>query len=102
MELIKQIKDAEKQATDIIEKARQDAARVLEEANKQRTDLLRQAEQGRLNAIDEAVDKAEQEGQSQASKIAKAGKEEIDSLRASCSVKIQSCVEKVLTRLQQA
>jgi vacuolar-type H+-ATPase subunit H len=51
MELIKQIKDAEKQAKDIVEKARQDSASLLEEAKKQRDDLLKQSQQRRIESI---------------------------------------------------
>ena len=100
MELIKQIKDAEKQAKDIVEKARQDSASLLEEAKKQRDDLLKQSQQRRIESIGAAVNQAEQDGKTQADKIAQTGSEAVSSLKASCSQKIQSSVEKVLTRLQ--
>ena len=102
MELIKQIKEAEKQARDIVEKARQDSAVLLEEAKKQRLDLLKQAQQRRSTAIDDAVSRAEQDGQAQADEIARTGSEKIASLKASCSQNIQTCVNKVLLNLQQA
>ena len=102
MELIKQIKDAEKQAKDIVEKARQDAVLALEEAKKQQADLLKQSQQRRIKAIDDAVTQAQQDGKAQADQIAQTGSEAVSSLRASCSEKVQSSVEKVLSRLQQA
>jgi V/A-type H+-transporting ATPase subunit G/H len=102
MELIKQIKDAEKQAKDIVEKAKQDAASLLEEAKKQRADLLKQSQQRRIKAIDEAISRAEQDGKAQADQIAETGSEAVASMQASCSQKIQSCVEKVLSHLQRA
>jgi len=101
MELIKQIKDAEKQAGDIVEKAKQDSASLLEEAKKQRADLLKQSQQRRIKAIDEAVVRAEQDGKAQADQIAQTGSEAVSSLKASCSGKIQPSVEKVLSCLQQ-
>ena len=102
MELIKQIKNAEKQAKDIAEKAKQDSASLLEEAKKQRVDLLKQSQQRRIKAIDDAVSKAEQDGKAQADQIAQTGTEAVSSLKASCSQKIPSSVEKVLSRLQQS
>ena len=101
MELIKQIKEAEKQAKDIVEKAKQESASLSDEAQRQREELLKQSQQRRIQAIDDAVNKAEQEGKAQADQIAQAGAEAVSSLKASCSQKIQSCVEKVLSRLQQ-
>ena len=102
MELIKQIKEAEKQAKDIVEKARLDAALVLEEAQKQRADLLKDAQQRRIKAIDDAVNQAQQDGKVQADQIAQTGTEAISALKTSCSAKVQSSVEKVLQRLQQS
>ena len=102
MELIKQIKDAEKQAKDIVEKAGQDAALILEEAKKQGDDLLKQSRQRRTKAIDDAVSTAEQDGKSQADGITQTGSETISALKEPSSAKIPTCVEKVLSRLQQA
>ena len=101
MELIKQIKDAEKQAKDIVEKARQDAAVLVEDTKKQHSDLQKRAQQRRVRTIDEAVKQAGQAGASQADEITQAGSKEIEALKASSSAKIQSCVDKVLSCLQQ-
>jgi len=102
MELIKQIKNAEKQANDIVEQAKQNAASLLEEAKKQQVDLLKQSQQSRIKAVDEAVNRAQQDGKAQADQIAQTGVEAISSLKTACSQKIQSSVKKVLLRLQQA
>lgn len=102
MELIKQIKDAEKQAKEIIEKAGQDAASILEEAKKQRDDRLKKSQQCRHKAIDDAVSQAGQEGTSQADQILQAGAEQIDALKTSSSAKAQACITKVLSALQQS
>lgn len=99
MEIIKQIKDAEKQARDIVEKAKQDSVSLLEEAKKQRADLLKESQQRRIKAVDAAVGQAEQNGKAQTDQIVQTGSEAISSLKASCLQKIQSSVEKVLSRL---
>jgi ATP synthase H subunit len=101
MELIKQIKDAEKQAKDIVEKAKQDSASLLDEAKNQRAELLKQSQHRRVKAIDEAVNQAQRDGKTQTDQIAQTGTEAVSSLKASCSQKVQSSVEKVLSRLQQ-
>lgn len=102
MELIKQIKDAEKQAKDTVEKARQTAAALGEDTKKQHASLLRSSQQRRVDMIDDAVKKAEQAGASKADEITQAGAEAIAALKASSSAKVQTCIEKVLSRLQQA
>lgn len=102
MKLIKHIKDAEQQAKDIVEGAGRDAGSILEEAKKHRDDLLRQSHQRRSKAIDDAVGQAEQEGKLQAEDILQAGTQTISTLKESSSAKIKMCVEKVLSRLQQA
>jgi V/A-type H+-transporting ATPase subunit G/H len=101
MELIKQIKEAEKQAQEIVEKAKRESASLSDEAQRQRDELLKQSQQRRIEAIEDALNKAEKEGKAQADQIAQAGAEAVSSLKASCSPKIQSCVEKILSRLQQ-
>ncbi len=101
MELIKQIKDAESRAKDIIEKAKQDAALLSEETRKERAERLKAAQNRRIEAIDEAVSKAEQDGTTQVEQIVQAGAEAVSSMKASCSEKTNTCVEKVLSQLQQ-
>lgn len=101
MELIKQIKGAEKQAKDITEKARQDSATLLEEATKQRLDLLKESQQRRIKALDDAIHQAELDGKYQADQIAQTGSKAISALKVACSQEIDSCVEKILSRLQQ-
>ncbi|OQY06871.1 MAG: hypothetical protein B6I25_02960 [Planctomycetales bacterium 4572_13] len=102
MELIKQIKDTENQAKEIVEKAKQDAASLSEEAGKKRTERFKTAQQRRIKAIDEAISKAEQDGTVQVEQITDAGNEAISSLKSSCSEKSNTCVKKVLSQLQQA
>ena len=101
MELIKQIKDAEKQAKDIVEKARQDAALLSEETRKERVERLKAAQQSRTEAIGKAVSAAEESATTEVEQIARAGAETVSSLKNSCSAKTTVCVQKVLSQLQQ-
>lgn len=101
MELIKQIKDAENQAKDIVEKAKQEASAVIEAARKQRAERIQQAQKRRNQAIDDAVALAEQDGKAQTEQLSGQGQEQIAALKASASKKMQSCVEKVVSRVQQ-
>ena len=102
MELIKQIKDAEKQAKEIVDKAKQEAAALLEDAKIERAGHLKQAQQRRHEAIDKAVADAQNQGASQLEQLSKQGDQEIAALKESSSVKIQACVNKVVSHLQQA
>ena len=101
MELIKKIKEAENQAKETVEKARQDAIALSDGAKNQRADLFKQAQKRRGTAIDAAVAAAEQSGQSQIAQLDKEGDESVSSLKASSSAKMQGCIDKVLSRLQQ-
>jgi len=101
MELIRQIKDAEKQAGDVIEKAGQDAALLSEQVQKERGEQLKTAQQCRIKAVDEAVSQAAQDGTAQVRQITETGSEAVSSLKAAYSSKANACVEKVLSQLQQ-
>jgi len=101
MELIKQIKDAENQAKDTVEKAKQEAAALAEEARKQRAERLQQAQKRRNHVIADAVARAEQEGKAQTEQLAGQGQEHIGALKASASEKMQRCVDTVVSRVQQ-
>jgi vacuolar-type H+-ATPase subunit H len=101
MELIKQIKEAENQASGIIEKAKQEAAELLEDAKKQHTELRKSAQQRRTRAIEDAVAQAELEGNAQAQLLADKGESYVSSLKASAAKKMPACVEKVVSRLQK-
>ncbi|MCI0499163.1 MAG: hypothetical protein L0Y36_05735 [Planctomycetales bacterium] len=101
MELIKQIKDAEKQAKDIVDKARQDAALLVEESKKQRTNILREAQRRRLEAIEKAVADAQAAGKTQVEELNRQGGQDILALKAACSSKIQPCIDTIVSRLQQ-
>lgn len=102
MELIKQIKEAENQASGIIEKAKKEAAELLEDAKKQHSELRKSAQQRRSRAIDDAIAKAEQEGNTQAQLLAAEGESYVSSLKAVAASKLPACVEKVVWRLQEA
>lgn len=75
---------------------------MMEDAKVQRGDRLKQAQQRRHDAIDKAVAEAQQQGTAQLEQLSGQGDEEIAALKASCSSKIQACVDKVVSHLQQA
>ena len=102
MELIKQIKEAEKQAGEIVDKAKQDAVALSQAAKARRDSLLQQAQKERQQSIDEAITEAQKKGACQVQQLSEQGDREIAALKESCSTKIQSCVSNVISHLQQA
>ena len=62
MELIKKIKESEKQAEEIIEQAKAEGAKKAEENRSRRVEILAEAEQERKKAIEAAVSAFETEG----------------------------------------
>lgn len=100
MELIKQIKDAEKEAGTIIESARQEAAVIHEQAVKQAQTLRKGSEARRQQMIDKAVQEAEAEGSQDVETLVQQGKSEISQLQQSCQGGKQRSVQKVLVALK--
>lgn len=101
MELIKQVKDSEKQAKEIVDKARHEAALLLEESKKQRAELLRQAQQRRLQAIEKALADAETRGKTEVESLRSQCDQDILAQEAACSAKMKTCIDKIVLRLQQ-
>lgn len=101
MELIKQIKDAEHQAAQMVEKARLDAATLLDAAKSKRAELLRQAQQQRLARLDQAVQDAEKTARTEVEQLAAKGTDAIGALKETAAQRFQTCVDKVLSQLQQ-
>ncbi len=62
MNLIEQIKQAESQATQVIEQAKVQVTEQVKKANQQQNQSLGQAEQERKKAIETAIKTAEQQG----------------------------------------
>jgi vacuolar-type H+-ATPase subunit H len=69
MEIIKDIKNAEKQAQDIRKEALEKSSRMLEDAKKQRSEALESRRTLRRKAIDQAVGSAEKEASMEASSL---------------------------------
>lgn len=101
MELIKQIKEAEQQAGQIVEKARQDAVAMLDQAKTKRAEQLRQAQQQRIAQVEEAVAAAEKKGRIQVEQLSGQGGQEIAVLKAASAKKLGACVDQVLSHLAQ-
>ena len=59
MELIKQIKETENQARDIVEKARKDAVALMEQVRLDHAEQVRQSQKKREEAISSAIAQAE-------------------------------------------
>ncbi len=68
----------------------------------QRVERFKQAQQRRHDDVDQAVAKAQQQGAAQLEQLSAQGEQEIAALKQACSGKIQGCVDKVVSHLQQA
>ncbi len=100
MELIKRIKDAEKQAAQIIDQAGADAHKQAEQFRERKQEMLKQAEQERKKAIDQAAAKAEAEGKVEVEKLGKQGQKDCDELREKVAPKTPAAAAKVMEYLK--
>ncbi|MHC5082778.1 MAG: hypothetical protein ACYTET_02410 [Planctomycetota bacterium] len=100
MELIKQIKEAEKQAKEIVDKGRQDAAALMDQARAERAEKMKQVQQTRIEAIERAVADAETQGTSQVETLAGEGDQAVSAMKEAASAKVAGCVKKVVAGLQ--
>ena len=94
MELIKQIKEAERQAKEIIEQARAEAGRVAEEVSVKESRERVRAEEERKKAIGRAVAEAEEAGKVEVEKLGAAGQQN----RAQRSMRSRRLANKSLRR----
>jgi vacuolar-type H+-ATPase subunit H len=99
MELIKQIKQAEQQAREMVEKAKRGAAEILDNTKQCQQDLQRQAQEQRRIAIQSAVENAELQGGKEAGKQAEQGKVQCESLLGGCRGRLDDLVHKVVAKL---
>lgn len=102
MELIKQIKDAENQAKEIIEKARKDAFSLTEHVRLDYEDQLRKAQKKRQDTIGSAVAQAQQKAQSQVEELALQGRTEIEAIKRRAGGSMDACVALIVARFEQA
>ncbi len=100
MELIKQIKKAEQEAKEIIEKAKSDAVLMCEQAAAKRSEELAQAEQDRKIAIAEAVSKAQEGGAAEVEELIKQGEQCRNEIASKARAKIDTAVQKVVDSIK--
>lgn len=101
MELIKQIKEAETNAKQIIEQAKADAVRIAEQAYQEQTEKLKKAQDERKIAIEQAVAQAEKSGADQAESLKNEARQKIQQLDSQSESKMDGCVDKVLNSLKE-
>ena len=100
MELIKQIKEAEKEAVEIVDKAKANALKLNEVARTERAEKLAEAQQKRHEAIDAAIESARQTGMEQVLQLKDQGQSQVDSLIQSTQAKKPQCIDKVVEQLK--
>lgn len=101
MELIKQIKEAEAQAKEIIEQAKTDAAAIAEDSRGRQAEQMNTAQEERKQAIERAVGEAEAAGQSEVEGLKARAAEDKQQLQASAGARIDQCVGRVMDHLRQ-
>jgi V/A-type H+-transporting ATPase subunit G/H len=100
MELIKKIKESEKQAQEIIEEAKAEGAKNAEESRSRKVEILAEAEQERKKAIESAVSAAETEGLKEIKELKKQAEKDRQQLRDETSSKTADATEKVMDYLR--
>jgi F0F1-type ATP synthase membrane subunit b/b' len=101
MELIKQIKEAEAQAKEIVEQAKVDAAAIGEDSRARQAEQMDIAREERKQAIERAVGEAEAAGQSEVEGLKAQAAEEKQQLQAGARARIDSCAGRVMDYLRQ-
>lgn len=96
MELIRQIRQAEAEAQQLIEKGKADAAALAEQSRQRRRQRLEEAEQQRKKAIESAVARARDQALADAQNLKTKAEQQRRQLRDSVSGKIPSAVAKVV------
>ncbi len=100
MELIKKIKESEKQAQEIIEEAKAEGSKKAEENRSRRVELLAEAEQERKKAVEAAVSAAETEGVGEIEELKKQAEKDLQHLRDETSSKTAAAAAKVMDYLR--
>ncbi len=101
MELIKQIKDAENQAKEIVEKVRKDAAAKAEQERLAYDQQLRAAHKERQQVIGNAISQAEKDTDAQVADLIEQGRKQIEAVRAACQGRVDACAAKIVAKLEQ-
>lgn len=100
MELIKQIKQAEAQGQQIIDKANTDAADLAEKAKQNQSRQLAEAEKQRAEAIQKAVEDAQADAAAEIEKLKDHAQQNRSKLRDSATAKMPQAVTKVMEYLK--
>ena len=98
MELIKQIKDTEKQAKEIVENARAEAVKLADSAKHNRETLIQSAQKKRIAAVADAAAAAEQKAKSEVEALLAEGQKLRQAMEQACTGKAAGIVEKVLLK----
>ena len=101
MELIKQIKEAEQQAKEIVETAKAGAVEIAEQGKARQLELRSQAEDERKAAIEEAIAQAEQDGQAEVEELKAQGTAARSELESKARGKMDAAAEKVMDKLKE-
>ena len=101
MEIIKQIKAAESQAKEIIEKAKADAIKIAEDFSKERQEQIAQAAEKRRIAISTAVAGAEAAGKDEVEKLVVQGTEQRSAMESKAQAKVDESASKVVESICQ-
>jgi len=100
MELIKQIKQAEAQAEQIIAQAKAEAVRQSQQAAERRMKALSEAEQKRKKTIADAVNTAHSQGIADVEAMKAQGSQTRQQLRDNIAGKIPGAVAKIVNYLK--
>ncbi|MHC4395756.1 MAG: hypothetical protein ACYS1A_08885 [Planctomycetota bacterium] len=100
MELIKKIKESEKQAQDLIVRAKAEAAKQAEQSRSEQDERLAQTEQERKKAIEAATAAAESQGLVEIEELKKQAKKDRQQLRDKAGKKMADATTKVMDYLR--
>jgi len=100
VELIKKIKETEKQARKVIEQAKAKAAGKAEEGRKNRLEALAEAKQERKKILEAAVAAAESEGLAEIGGLKEQAEKDRQQLHDKVSDKMAGAVTKVMDYLR--
>jgi len=101
MELIKKIKQAEVEAQEMIEKAKVDAAALVDQGRQKRRRRQEEAEAHRRKAIDAAVEKAGAQAGDEVKGLNAQAEQQRQQLRQGVQDKIPAAVAKVVDYLRK-
>ena len=100
MELIKKIKQAEKQAQETVEQAKSQAVRKVEENHTSQTQTSANAEQERKKAVKAAVSAAQSQGLAEVDTLKSQAEKNRQQLRDKVTGKMASAVARIVDHLK--